>query len=254
MTQNQQPHKKSTRQINPNLSNYLTIFRLVLGGVLLVLLTVLVSLNAYSKALDEVILATKFTSIQHLLPVVSTKQIVISTAILSTALGLFLIAVLTDFLDGYLARKFNQVSNFGKLWDPIADKMVVSTVLVAFTAMQIVPLWITVILILRDVIVGGFRVVMAKNNLSVAAGWMGKIKSAILFLGIIVIFALLIASVHSQSLAGKFKNILSNNGLTLVYLLNIPNLLAVIFATISGWQYFKAVKEFIGMNKKNNTK
>ena len=93
------------------------------------------------------------------------------------ALVVFVIAASTDALDGYLARKLKLVSNFGKLIDPLADKILVCSVLVAFTAVGAVPAWATILIISREFYISGFRQLALEQNLVMAATGLGKIKT-----------------------------------------------------------------------------
>ncbi|XQP55159.1 MAG: CDP-diacylglycerol--glycerol-3-phosphate 3-phosphatidyltransferase [Mycoplasmoidaceae bacterium] len=100
----------------------------------------------------------------------------------------FLIAAITDFLDGYIARKFNWVSDFGKLWDPIADKVLVNSVLICFAWMTIIPIFIPIVMIARDVCVDAQKMVAAKKGVVVAANYWGKLKTILQMVGIVLIF------------------------------------------------------------------
>lgn len=93
------------------------------------------------------------------------------------ALVLFVVAASTDALDGYLARKLKLVSNFGKLIDPLADKILVCAVLVAFTYTGAVPAWATIVIISREFYISGFRQLALEQNLVMAATSLGKIKT-----------------------------------------------------------------------------
>lgn len=102
--------------------------------------------------------------------------------------SLFVLASITDWLDGFLARKYNWVSDFGKFWDPIADKVLINSVLICFAAAEYVPFYIPVIMIARDVIVDAQRMVAAKKDIVVAANYWGKLKTVLQMVGIIVVF------------------------------------------------------------------
>jgi CDP-diacylglycerol---glycerol-3-phosphate 3-phosphatidyltransferase len=102
-------------------------------------------------------------------------------------LVLFIIGAITDFLDGYIARKHNLVTTFGKFIDPIADKMLTTTMFIIFTAQGIIPMVAVLIMIWRDIIVDGIRMVASSEGQVMAAGYLGKIKTVAQILTIIVI-------------------------------------------------------------------
>ena len=93
------------------------------------------------------------------------------------ALVLFCIASLTDLLDGKIARKYNLVTNFGKFMDPLADKLLVSAALIALVSMGRIPAWVVIIIISREFIISGFRLVAADNRVVIAASYWGKFKT-----------------------------------------------------------------------------
>lgn len=94
------------------------------------------------------------------------------------ALVIFAVASLTDMLDGKIARKYNLVTNFGKFMDPLADKLLVSSAMIAFVEIGRMPCWIVIVIIAREFIISGFRLVAADNGIVIAAGIWGKIKTA----------------------------------------------------------------------------
>ena len=119
----------------------------------------------------------------------TTRQGYCSISLLMLIAGcLFALACITDFLDGYLARKYNWVTDFGKFWDPVADKVLINSVLICFAFHCFIPVWIPVIMIARDVIVDAQRMVVAKKNIVVAANIWGKAKTVLQMLGLIFIF------------------------------------------------------------------
>lgn len=105
------------------------------------------------------------------------------------ALAIFIIASLTDMLDGKIARKYNLVTNFGKFMDPLADKLLVCSALIAFVDMDMVPTWIVMIIIAREFIISGFRLVASDNGIVIAAGIWGKLKTVCQMIMIIVLIA-----------------------------------------------------------------
>ena len=105
------------------------------------------------------------------------------------ALVIFVAASLTDTLDGYLARKYNLVTNFGKFMDPLADKLLVCSALICFTAMDKLAAWITIVIIAREFIISGFRLVASDAGIVIAASWWGKFKTVFQMAMIIVLIA-----------------------------------------------------------------
>jgi len=93
------------------------------------------------------------------------------------AVAIFIIACLTDALDGYIARKYNLISNFGKFMDPLADKLLVSSALICFVQLQLIPAWIIIVIISREFIISGFRLIASDNGIVIAASWWGKFKT-----------------------------------------------------------------------------
>lgn len=95
------------------------------------------------------------------------------------ALVIFIIASLSDTLDGYIARKYNLVSNFGKFMDPLADKLLVSSALICFISSpeSKMPVWGVIVIISREFIISGFRLVASDAGVVLAASWWGKIKT-----------------------------------------------------------------------------
>ena len=93
------------------------------------------------------------------------------------ALAIFVIASLTDLIDGKIARKYNLVTNFGKFMDPLADKLLVSAALVALVDLGRISAWVVIIIISREFIISGFRLVAADNRVVIAASYWGKFKT-----------------------------------------------------------------------------
>ena len=95
------------------------------------------------------------------------------------AFGIFVIASLTDLLDGKIARKYNLITNFGKFMDPLADKLLVCSALIGMTALsqKLIPAWITIIIIAREFIISGYRLIAAEKGNVIAASMWGKWKT-----------------------------------------------------------------------------
>ncbi len=94
------------------------------------------------------------------------------------ALGIFILASITDALDGKIARKYNLVTNFGKFMDPLADKLLVNLALIGLMALGKVNIWLVMLIIARDFIISGFRLVAAEKGSVIAASIWGKVKTA----------------------------------------------------------------------------
>lgn len=90
---------------------------------------------------------------------------------------IFVIAALSDAVDGHIARKHNLITNFGKFMDPLADKLLVSAALICFVELKLIPAWIIVIIISREFIISGFRLVASDNGIVIAASYWGKFKT-----------------------------------------------------------------------------
>ena len=105
------------------------------------------------------------------------------------ALAFFVVASLTDLLDGYLARKYNLITNFGKFMDPLADKLLVCSALICFVDLHKIPTWIVIVIIAREFLISGFRLIASDNGIVLAAGIWGKWKTTFQMIMIIMLIA-----------------------------------------------------------------
>ena len=128
------------------------------------------------------------------------------------ALGIFIAASLTDTLDGYLARKNNQVTNFGKFMDPLADKLLVCAAMICLMDLDRLPSWIVIIIISREFIISGFRLIAADNGIVIAASWWGKAKTIsqmiMIILQVMIYLALVLTVVSLVDYIAKNKQVL----------------------------------------------
>ena len=106
------------------------------------------------------------------------------------AVAVFVIASVSDFLDGYIARHCHQVSDFGKFLDPLADKLLVTASMMIFVGWDRMPSWLVFIVIAREFAISGLRMVAANNGTVIAAGWSGKIKTACTMTGLIAMMVI----------------------------------------------------------------
>ena len=93
------------------------------------------------------------------------------------ALAIFIIASLTDMIDGKIARKYNLITDFGKFMDPLADKLLVCSAMIALIEMNRIPSWVVIIIIAREFIISGFRLIASDNGVVIAASYWGKFKT-----------------------------------------------------------------------------
>jgi CDP-diacylglycerol--glycerol-3-phosphate 3-phosphatidyltransferase len=112
------------------------------------------------------------------------------------ALAIFIVASLTDLLDGKIARKYDLVTNFGKFMDPLADKLLVCSALICLVALVRIPAWIVIVIIAREFIISGFRLIASDNGVVIAASYWGKFKTTFQM----VMICLMIADIEALSL------------------------------------------------------
>jgi CDP-diacylglycerol--glycerol-3-phosphate 3-phosphatidyltransferase len=103
------------------------------------------------------------------------------------ALAIFIVASLTDMLDGKIARKYNLITDFGKFMDPLADKLLVCSALIGLVELELLPAWIVIIIIAREFIISGFRLIASDNGIVIAASYWGKFKTVFQMFMVIVL-------------------------------------------------------------------
>lgn len=156
---------------------------------------------------------------------------------------IFIVASITDQLDGHIARSRNQITTFGKFMDPLADKLLVTAVFVCLVQIDMIPAWAVIIILSREFAVSGLRSIAASNGLVIAASWWGKIKTVTQMVAII----LFLLTVNIMSL--------TNTSLTINYLpffvwaANIVFYIAVIITIVSGVDYFVKNRKVITFDK-----
>ena len=106
------------------------------------------------------------------------------------SLAIFVIASLTDFVDGYIARHYNQTTDFGKFLDPLADKLLTVAAMAMFCEWGIFPAWALMVILTREFAVSGLRMVASQKGSVIAAGWSGKVKTASTMVGLCAMMAL----------------------------------------------------------------
>lgn len=178
-------------------------------------------------------LANKLTVIRILLVPIFLVFIGLNTS-LGTILAtiIFVVASLTDKLDGYIARSRNQVTTFGKFMDPLADKLLVTSALVSLVELQVIPGWVAMIIIAREFAVSGLRALAASEGIIIAASNWGKAKTVIQIMAII---------------SGLVT--LSYNSLIIEIITSVSMGLAVIITIISGIDYFYKNRDVIKFDK-----
>ena len=102
---------------------------------------------------------------------------------------IFIVASLTDMLDGKIARKYNLVTNFGKFMDPLADKLLVCSAMIGLIELHRIPSWIVIIIIAREFVISGFRLIAADNGRVIAASYWGKFKTTFQMIMVILMIA-----------------------------------------------------------------
>lgn len=167
---------------------------------------------------------------------------------------IFIIASITDKLDGYLARKNNQVTTFGKFLDPIADKILVVTAMILLVEMGRLPAWIPIIVIFREFVVSGYRLIAVQSEGKViAANIWGKLKTVTQMLGIICMFLtnhpyfafVLRAKTEEEMLVNSALTYMSTGDFIMNIIASILITVSVIATIFSGYEYLKGGKDLL---------
>jgi CDP-diacylglycerol--glycerol-3-phosphate 3-phosphatidyltransferase len=207
--------KETKKKKGMNLPNKITCARLVLSVLVLVILC----FPWEAVGLSEAKRTTE--------PIFGVQAVDITIIIAGI---LFIIGSVTDFLDGYIARKNNIVTDFGKVMDAIADKVLVNGVLIVLAYKHMLPLIVPVIIITRDIAVDSIKMVSGSKGKVVAASWPGKIKTICMLVGVSLTFMY------------NMPFCFINEGLRIDYLFVI---VGVVMSIYSGIQYFLVNKDFI---------
>ncbi len=120
-----------------------------------------------------------------------------------SSLAIFLLGSFSDFLDGYVARKYDMITDFGKFIDPIADKILVLSAFIMFIDRGFVEPWVVIVVLFRELLISGFRMLAAKKNISIAADIFGKLKTTTQFFSVIFFFLTIILINRNMYIIGK---------------------------------------------------
>lgn len=204
--------KKSEKKKGMNLPNKITCVRLVMSAIVLIMLCM-----PWGSIGVEFPVFNVF-GVEN----IDLKYIICGV--------LFMIGSVTDFLDGYIARKYNLVTDFGKVMDAIADKVLVNGVLIILAYDKFIPLIVPVIIITRDIVVDSIKMASGNKGKVVAASWPGKIKTICMMIGVTLVFF------YNMPFA------FIGNGIRVDYLFVY---VATIMSIVSACQYYLANKDFI---------
>ena len=201
-----------------NLPNKITIARIILSIVMIIML--LIPWYDLGIKMPEFIINGEALSLKYVIAGI-----------------IFVIASLTDFIDGYLARSRNMVTDFGKVADAIADKILVNGLLIILSYYRLIPILIPVVIITRDIIVDSCKMISGNKGKVVAASWLGKAKTMCMMIGLTLTLF--------NNIPFTFLNLPIDEVLLLI---------ATILSVISGCQYYYNSKEFLFPETDKKTK
>ena len=194
-----------------NLPNKLTIFRIILVPIMVII---------------------PFLGLEEKVAGIPISWIIVDI--------IFIIASITDKLDGYLARKNNQVTAFGKFLDPLADKILVLAAMMMLVEMQKLPAWIPIIVLAREFMVSGYRLIaVEKGGEVIAASKWGKLKT------VTQMIAIVLALLDLNAFGECFTGVLQGGDLILNLIVTIMMIIQVIATIFSGIDYMKGAKKYI---------
>ncbi|MBQ9023786.1 MAG: CDP-diacylglycerol--glycerol-3-phosphate 3-phosphatidyltransferase [Bacilli bacterium] len=195
---------------NEKLPNRLTNLRLILSLIIIFILLFpfnMLNINFKKYLINSIV-------------IIDTKMIIVGI--------LFIISSITDFLDGHLARKYNNISDYGKLMDPIADKILVNSVLIILSAYGYIHPIVPIVVVIRDIVINSLRMLAASSGVAEPAGITGKFKTTFLMLGI------------ALKLFGNLPFGLINIAVDDFFLIA-----GTVLCIISGLEYIKAYKKYL---------
>ena len=153
---------------------------------------------------------------------------------------IFIIASITDKLDGHIARSRNQITTFGKFLDPLADKILVLAAMIMLVEMSKLPAWIPIIVITREFLVSGYRLVaFEKGGTVIAASFWGKLKT------VTQMFAVIFAFIDINAFGTCFSGTLTGYAFILNLFVTVMMIIQTIATIFSGWDYMKGIKELM---------
>lgn len=157
------------------------------------------------------------------------------------AAAVFIVLAATDSLDGYLARSRGEVTNLGKFMDPLADKILVAAALLALIELSVLPSWVALVILTREFIVSGIRMVAASQGVVIAASWYGKAKT------VTQIVAIVLFIIKDSHMVADFSTVISDR----MYLFSwFVMIIALVLTIVSMLDYFVKARELLGFTKK----